>query len=114
VVAIEVVFETRSTTVDNEQGGATGWLPGELSELGRAQARQLGQRRSGDGISAVFSSDLTRAAQTAAVARVGRTGSADGREPQRIQPADSRYQRSVRHNREANPHAGARCEAVRP
>jgi 2,3-bisphosphoglycerate-dependent phosphoglycerate mutase len=67
-VAIELVFETHSTTVDNEQGHATGWRPGQLSERGRAQARQLGHRRVSDGITAVFSSDLARAAETASVA----------------------------------------------
>jgi broad specificity phosphatase PhoE len=67
-VAIELVFETHSTTVDNEQGHATGWLPGQLSERGRMQARQLGRRRISDGITAVFSSDLARAAQTASAA----------------------------------------------
>lgn len=67
-MAIEVVFETHSTTVDNEQGRATGWLPGQLSAQGHAQARQLGRRREDDGITAVFSSDLARAAQTAAIA----------------------------------------------
>jgi 2,3-bisphosphoglycerate-dependent phosphoglycerate mutase len=67
-VAIELVFETHSTTTDNEQGHATGWLPGELSEQGRAQAQQLGSRRRDDGITAVFSSDLARAVQTASAA----------------------------------------------
>jgi broad specificity phosphatase PhoE len=67
-VAIELVFETHSTTEDNEAGRATGWLPGQLSEQGWAQACQLGQRRGNDRIAAVFSSDLTRAAQTAAIA----------------------------------------------
>jgi 2,3-bisphosphoglycerate-dependent phosphoglycerate mutase len=67
-VAIEVVFETHSTTVDNEAGRATGWLPGELSEAGRGQARELGLRRAEDGIAAVFCSDLRRATQTAEVA----------------------------------------------
>ena len=67
-MAIELVFETHSTTVDNEQGHATGWLPGQLSERGRMQARQLGRRRISDGITAVFSSDLARAAQTASAA----------------------------------------------
>ena len=70
-MAIELVFETHSTTVDNEQGHAAGWLPGQLSERGRAQAQQLGRRRLGDGITAVFSSDLARAAQTASVAFAG-------------------------------------------
>ena len=67
-MATELVFETHSTTTDNEQGHATGWLPGQLSEQGWMQARQLGRRRRDDGITAVFSSDLTRAAQTASAA----------------------------------------------
>jgi bisphosphoglycerate-dependent phosphoglycerate mutase len=67
-VAIELVFETHSTTVDNEEGRATGWLPGQLSARGRTQAQQLGRRRMSDGIAAVFSSDLARAAETATVA----------------------------------------------
>src|SRR5262249_61659905 len=70
-VAMELVFETHSTTVDNEQGRATGWLPGQLSQRGQAQARELGRRRSGDRIAAVFSSDLARAAQTASLAFAG-------------------------------------------
>ena len=67
-MATELVFEAHSTTVDNERGRATGWLPGQLSERGRAEARELGRRRVDDGIDAVFCSDLTRAAQTAAIA----------------------------------------------
>jgi 2,3-bisphosphoglycerate-dependent phosphoglycerate mutase len=41
---------------------------GRLSELGRTQAEQLGRRRGNDGIAAVFSSDLSRAMQTATIA----------------------------------------------
>jgi 2,3-bisphosphoglycerate-dependent phosphoglycerate mutase len=67
-VAIELVFETHSTTEDNEAGFATGWLPGRLSARGQGEARRLGRRRGSDGIAAVFSSDLTRAAETAAIA----------------------------------------------
>src|SRR6202046_4290908 len=67
-MAIEIVFETHSLTVDNDQGRATGWLPGELSEKGQVLAAELGRRRSGDGIAAVFSSDLARAVQTASIA----------------------------------------------
>jgi 2,3-bisphosphoglycerate-dependent phosphoglycerate mutase len=67
-VAIQLVYETHATTLDNEQGRATGWLPGQLSQRGREQARQLGRRRAADGITAVFSSDLARATQTAAEA----------------------------------------------
>ena len=67
-MAIDLVYETHSITEDNEAGIATGWLPGRLSARGRELARQLGQRRGGDGLAAVFSSDLARAAETAAIA----------------------------------------------
>ena len=67
-MSITLVFETHSTTEDNEAGRATGWLPGRLSENGITQARELGRRRAGDGIAAVFCSDLRRAAQTAEIA----------------------------------------------
>jgi broad specificity phosphatase PhoE len=67
-VAIEIIYETHSTTVDNEQGRATGWRPGELSARGRAEARELGRRRRNDGIAAVFCSDLGRAVETVAIA----------------------------------------------
>ncbi|HEV2252988.1 MAG TPA: histidine phosphatase family protein [Streptosporangiaceae bacterium] len=67
-MAIELVFETHSITVDNEEGRATGWWPGRLSDQGRALAARLGERRRDDGIAAVFSSDLARAAETASVA----------------------------------------------
>ena len=65
---IELVYETHSTTVDNETGIATGWLPGRLSETGREQARALGERRRDDGLAAVFTSDLARAVETAEIA----------------------------------------------
>lgn len=68
MVAISIVFESHSTTVDNERGRATGWLPGKLSEPGRRQARDLGSRRRSEGIAAVFSSDLSRAAETVSIA----------------------------------------------
>ncbi|MGA5820074.1 histidine phosphatase family protein [Kitasatospora sp. NPDC094028] len=67
-MAVEIVYETHATTVDNEAGIATGWLPGRLSELGRRQAGELGERRRGDGLAAVFTSDLHRAVETAGIA----------------------------------------------
>jgi broad specificity phosphatase PhoE len=67
-VSVEIVFETHSTSADNELGRAAGWAASELSELGRAQAVELGRRRRSDGLAAVFCSDLLRAAQTAAIA----------------------------------------------
>ena len=50
---LEIVFETHSTSIDNERGIATGWLPGRLSEQGKRQAEELGARRRDDGLSAV-------------------------------------------------------------
>src|SRR5436190_5938735 len=70
-MTIEVVYETHSTSADNERGIATGWLPGELSTLGRDQARALGERRRNDGIAAVHVSDLRRALETAEIAFAG-------------------------------------------
>lgn len=67
-MAVQLVYETHSTTTDNEAGIATGWRPGELSAEGRRQARQLGERRRHDGVDAVFSSDLARAVETARIA----------------------------------------------
>lgn len=70
-MTVAVVFETHSTSVDNELGIATGWNDGELSETGREQALQLGARRRDDGIAVVFTSDLHRAVQTAELAFAG-------------------------------------------
>jgi broad specificity phosphatase PhoE len=64
-VSTQLVFETHSTSVDNERGIATGWVQGELSETGREQALLLGERRRDDGIELVVSSDLRRAVETA-------------------------------------------------
>lgn len=67
-MAVQVVYETHSITVDNEIGRATGWLDGELSERGRTLAAELGERRRNDGVSAVYTSDLGRAVETAEIA----------------------------------------------
>jgi broad specificity phosphatase PhoE len=67
-VSIEIVFETHALTEDNERGVATGWLPGRLSEQGRELAERMGRRRRGDGLAAVFSSDLRRSVETAETA----------------------------------------------
>ncbi len=67
-MTIRIVFEKHSTTDDNENGIATGWLPGRLSALGREQAAQLRARHRAGEVAAVFSSDLARAAETAAIA----------------------------------------------
>ena len=68
---VELVYETHSTTTDNERGIATGWLGGRLSDEGRRQAAALGRRRRDDGIAAAFVSDLARAQETADIALAG-------------------------------------------
>jgi len=68
---VEILFETHSISEDNERGVATGWLPGRLSERGRNLARELGARRRDDGLVTVFTSDLARAVETAAIAFEG-------------------------------------------
>jgi 2,3-bisphosphoglycerate-dependent phosphoglycerate mutase len=64
-------YETHSTTVDNENGVATGWLPGELSALGRQQAADLGSRIAERAPVAIFGSDLGRTVETVQVAYQG-------------------------------------------
>jgi broad specificity phosphatase PhoE len=70
-MSVGVVYETHSTSVDNENGIATGWLDGTLSETGKKQARELGERRRDDGLAVVFTSDLQRAVETAAIEFAG-------------------------------------------
>ena len=67
-MAIQIVFETHSLTGDNEQGIATGWHHGRLSDNGRLLAREIGERRRHDRIQVVFTSDLGRAIETAEIA----------------------------------------------
>jgi broad specificity phosphatase PhoE len=67
-MSVEIIYETHSTSVDNESGIATGWLPGKLSAAGRGQARELGHRHVDDEIAAIFISDLARAVETVAIA----------------------------------------------
>jgi broad specificity phosphatase PhoE len=67
-VTVEIVYETHSTTTDNEAGIASGWSEPSLSDTGRAQARELGERRRGDGTACVYCSDLKRAVETAEIA----------------------------------------------
>jgi broad specificity phosphatase PhoE len=70
-MAVHVVFETHSTSVDNENGIASGWREGALSATGREQAKELGERRRDDGLAIVFTSDLHRAVETAEIAFAG-------------------------------------------
>lgn len=70
-MTVEIIYESHSTTEDNERGIATGWQPGKLSEQGRRRAAELGARYRHANLAVVFTSDLHRAAQTAEIAFPG-------------------------------------------
>jgi len=64
---IVITYFVHGTTKDNENGIATGWLPGELSELGKKQARELRRFISNKNFDVVFCSDLKRAVESAKI-----------------------------------------------
>ncbi|HEY5805832.1 MAG TPA: histidine phosphatase family protein [Candidatus Saccharimonadales bacterium] len=65
---VAVTYFVHSITTDNQKKIATGWLPGELSELGVERAEQLRDMVAGRQFDAVFCSDLKRAVDTAQIA----------------------------------------------
>ncbi len=64
-MAVKITYFVHGTTTDNEQDLATGWSPGELSELGIKQAKELGKLSSNKQFDVVFCSDLKRAIDSA-------------------------------------------------
>ncbi len=69
---MRLIYETHSTSTDNEIGVASGQNDPDLSANGERQAFELGERRAADQIAAVYCSDLTRARRTAEIAFGGR------------------------------------------
>lgn len=69
---VTIIFEAHGTTLDNEAGLSSGWYDVELSELGRKQAKELGQRYLNVNFDAIFCSDLKRSYETAEIAFAGR------------------------------------------
>ena len=65
---ITIIFESHSTTTDNEAKLAAGWNDVSLSELGMRQAKQLGKRYKDESFDAIFCSDLQRSYKTAELA----------------------------------------------
>jgi broad specificity phosphatase PhoE len=63
-----LIFETHSTSTDNEAGLASGHYDAPLSARGEREARELGERRSGQNFDAIFCSDLQRSYRTAEIA----------------------------------------------
>ncbi len=66
--AITIIFESHSTSADNEVDLASGWFDSPLSETGKKQAAELGVRYENKKIDAVFCSDLQRSFMTAQLA----------------------------------------------
>ncbi len=62
---LKITYFVHGTTFDNEQDLATGWNQGELSELGRRQATELGKQTAQHRFDVVFCSDLKRAIDSA-------------------------------------------------
>jgi broad specificity phosphatase PhoE len=62
---VTLTYFVHGTTTDNEESLATGWLPGELSELGRKQSKELGELITDQMFDAIFCSDLHRAIESA-------------------------------------------------
>jgi broad specificity phosphatase PhoE len=69
---VTITYFVHGTTTDNENHLATGWLPGELSEKGLQQAKELGHQAADKTFDIVFSSDLHRAIQTTDLAFNGK------------------------------------------
>jgi broad specificity phosphatase PhoE len=64
-MSVKITYFVHGTTTDNEKDLATGWTPGELSELGKEQAKKLGELVSDKNFDVVFCSDLKRAVDSA-------------------------------------------------
>lgn len=64
-MSIKITYFVHGTTTDNEKGLCTGWAPGELSQLGMQQAKDLGVQVDNKKIDIFFCSDLKRAVNSA-------------------------------------------------
>jgi broad specificity phosphatase PhoE len=72
MLMITIIFESHSTTTDNEKHLSSGHNDVELSELGIQQAQELGERYKNESLDAVFCSDLQRSYKTAEIAFVNK------------------------------------------
>lgn len=65
---VTIIFETHSTSLDNEAHLSSGHFDVALSPTGKKQARELGERRKNEHFEAIFCSDLQRTYKTAEIA----------------------------------------------
>jgi probable phosphoglycerate mutase len=71
-----ILLARHGETDDNARGVVQGWLDTPLNDLGREQARGLAREAAGHGLAAIWTSQLSRALETAAI-----VGEATGLEP---------------------------------
>jgi len=64
-MGVKIIYFVHGTTTDNESGKCTGWLDGELSELGMKQAKELKKQAKERDFEVIFCSDLKRAVDSA-------------------------------------------------
>jgi broad specificity phosphatase PhoE len=64
-MSVRITYFVHGTTTDNQAHRATGWNPGELSELGIRQSKELKNLANLNDFDAVFCSDLKRAVDSA-------------------------------------------------
>ena len=69
---MKIYFAAHATTKDNEAKVASGWSDTELSDLGRQQAKELGETFSNIKLDLVCCSDLRRAVDTVQIAFGGK------------------------------------------
>jgi broad specificity phosphatase PhoE len=67
-MSVYITYTVTGSTIDMEQGRASGWNDPGLSERGIAEARELKKGLGGQIFDAVYSSDLKRAIETADIA----------------------------------------------
>lgn len=68
---VHVTYFVHGTTTDNEKDLATGWNPGELSEKGIQESKNLKEKIKGTHFAVVFCSDLKRAVDSAELTFAG-------------------------------------------
>jgi len=64
-MSVKITYFVHGTTTDNLNDCSTGWLPGELSELGIKQSKELKDFADLNNFDVIFSSDLKRAVDSA-------------------------------------------------
>jgi len=67
-MVVKITYFVHGTTTDNVKDLVTGWAPGELSELGIKQSKELGILIADKNFDVVFCSDLKRALDSANLA----------------------------------------------